>query len=366
MDARQRLSRMLLAFAVIFFVPVAAMAAGAEFRTTNFIVLGAPNAQFAKQVAQEAERYRHDLAIHWLGRELPQWEAPCILNVVAGNIPAQGVTNYVPLPGAVRDFRMEVVGTPERILDSVLPHEITHAVLASHFKRPLPRWADEGIATTVEHQAEKSKHDVKLREFLTTGRGIPMNKMFMMKEYPKEMLTLYAQGYSVCRFLIDQQGPQEFIRFIESYFHGGSWTQAVNKHYQYESLAELQDYWLRWLESGSGPVDRFAKITPATKPGSDIRLASGDSSAAAGTQDPPSVMLAGGSQTSDGWYQRQRDRVLNASASSAAVKTSAFPSISRPQSYSAAQPQPEQGSVPVYSAGPSTRWSPTNSSTIRR
>ncbi len=33
---------------------------------------------------------------------------------------------------------MEVIGTPERILDSVLPHEVTHTILATYFGRPLP------------------------------------------------------------------------------------------------------------------------------------------------------------------------------------------------------------------------------------
>ena len=49
---------------------------------------------------------------------------------------------------------MRVIGTPERILDSVLPHEVTHTVMATHFGQPLPRWADVGICTTVEHAAE--------------------------------------------------------------------------------------------------------------------------------------------------------------------------------------------------------------------
>ncbi len=121
--------------------------------------------------------------------------------MVAGdNLAAQGVTTYNPAP--VRDFQMEVIGTPERILDSVLPHEVTHTVLATYFGRPLPRWADEGICTTVEHVSERSKHEAKLREFLSSRRGIAMNQLFLLTEYPPDVLPMYAQGYSVCRFLI--------------------------------------------------------------------------------------------------------------------------------------------------------------------
>ena len=161
---------------------------------------------------------------------------------------------------------MEVVGTPERILDSVLPHEVTHTVLATHFGRPLPRWADEGICTTVEHVSERSKHEAKLREFLSSRRGIAMNRLFLLTEYPNDVLPMYAQGYSVCRFLIGQKDPQTFIQFLQDYMQHPSWTANIKKHYQYDSLAELQEYWLAWVAAGSGPVEKFAKVQPARTP----------------------------------------------------------------------------------------------------
>jgi len=238
----------------------------ANLRTRNFIVQ-APSPQLARAVGEAAERYRSELAIYWTGAELPPWPSPCPIRVVAGpNLAAQGVTTYNPAP--VRDFQMEVVGSAERILDSVLPHEVTHTVLASHFGRPLPRWADEGICTTVEHQSEKAKHEAKLREFLSSRRGIAMNRLFLLTEYPADVLPMYAQGYSVCRFLIDQKGPRAFIAFLEDYMRQPSWTANVQQHYGYDSLAELQEYWLKWVQAGSGDVSRFVKSdsddSPAT------------------------------------------------------------------------------------------------------
>ena len=67
---------------------------------------------------------------------------------------------------------MNVQGSLERILDSVLPHEITHTIFATHFGRPLPRWADEGACTTVEHSTERRKQEQLLIQFLTSNRGI--------------------------------------------------------------------------------------------------------------------------------------------------------------------------------------------------
>lgn len=371
----------------------------ADFRTANFLVM-APSPQLAQAVGVAAENFRRDLAIHWLGGELPPWPNPCPVRVVAGeNLAAQGVTTYNRSP--VRDFQMEVVGSSERILDSVLPHEVTHTVLATYFGRPLPRWADEGICTTVEHVSERQKHEAKLREFLATRRGISMNKLFLMTEYPQDVLPMYAQGYSVCQFLIAQRGPQEFIRFIGGYMQTPSWTLNVRNHYGYESLAELQQLWLDWVANGSGPVDAYVKAMPgpaggagvaqvaavsrdqsAVSPGGaalasnvsprDLALNPASLTLAQPTQppanQPPTNQAA---QASDsGWYGRLKPRGGTASAtpSLAAAGPQDRPRF-RPISpspadslYSAAQPQPEQGSIGVSGGGrliASDPWSAT-------
>lgn len=263
-DSRQRL--LIIGLLAGSFVCLGGMTARAASQRTQNFIIQAPTPQLAKAVAKAAESYRHDLAVYWLGSPLPAWPAPCPIRVVAGpSLAAQGVTTYNPAP--VRDFQMEVIGTPERILDSVLPHEVTHTILATYFGRPLPRWADEGICTTVEHVSERSKHEIKLKEFLRSRRGIAMNQLFLLTEYPSDVLPMYAQGYSVCRFLIDQQGPRTFIRFLEDYVRHPSWTANVKKHYDYDSLAQLQEYWLAWVADGSGEVDKYAKSTPRSQPG---------------------------------------------------------------------------------------------------
>src|SRR5687768_13871410 len=79
----------------------------ATFRTRNFIAMSRTPA-LAQAVGQAAEGYRHDLAEHWLGQPLPPWPSPCPIRVIAGDLPAQGVTQYNRSP--VRDFPVEVVG----------------------------------------------------------------------------------------------------------------------------------------------------------------------------------------------------------------------------------------------------------------
>jgi hypothetical protein len=59
---------------------------------------------------------------------------------VGEHLAAGGATTSVYDRGSVLVWRMTIRGSSERIFDSVLPHEITHAIFASHFRRQLPRW----------------------------------------------------------------------------------------------------------------------------------------------------------------------------------------------------------------------------------
>ena len=229
-------------------------------QSPNFRVY-ARNAQLANQVARSAEECRKQLAMHWLGRELPNWPEPCPVSVNDGpSTPASGETKYTLVGGGVVDFRMSVSGTPERIIDSVLPHEITHTVMASHFAalgKPVPRWADEGACTTVEHQSERSKHDIMLVRYLREERGIPFQVLFALKDYPRDMMPLYAQGYSLSCFLISQGGPRHFIKFLERGMETENWAGATDEFYHYPMLGKLQTAWNSWVSDGGGVVDNY-------------------------------------------------------------------------------------------------------------
>ena len=121
----------------------------------------------------------------WLGQTMPNWAQPCTMTVQVGpHLGAGGATSFVFDRGEVFGWRMTIQGSAERVLDSVLPHEVTHMIYATHFRRPLPRWADEGGATSMECASEKAKHRTMLLQFLRTGRGLAFNQMFAMTEYP--------------------------------------------------------------------------------------------------------------------------------------------------------------------------------------
>ena len=241
---------------------------GAGYRTANFIV-EAPTPQLAEEIGKAAEQYRKDLAIEWLGSAMPNWSRPCPIRAeVAPNLGAGGATSFVFDRGEVFGWDMKIQGSRERVLDSVLPHEVTHTIFASHFRQPLPRWADEGACTTVEHSSEKNKQQVMLINFLRSGRGIAFDDMFAMKEYPNDVLPLYSQGYSLARFLIEQKGRHEFLDFVGEGMKTDNWSADLKKHYGYSNLKDLQSQWLGWVKQGS---PNMAPQQPATQLASATR-----------------------------------------------------------------------------------------------
>lgn len=265
-------------FALVF--PQSAIGQHFLAETQHFRVF-ANDPNLAREVGQMAEQYRRHLALHWLEKEMPAWmeKVPVIVNC-SPRMLASGETKYTLVGGRVRQIQMVLSGTRERILDSVLPHEMTHTVLATHFAelgKPVPRWADEGACTTVEHASERSKHDTMLVRYLSEGRGIAFKGLFVMRDYPEDMMPLYAQGYSLCSFLIAQGGPRQFVRFLERGMQDEDWRAAIEQHYGYPLLGKLQSAWNDWVRDGGGSVSNYTAVALGYVPStasSDARLAS--------------------------------------------------------------------------------------------
>lgn len=250
MQSRKLERKSFLVVAITVLVLPANVLCAAGYRTANFVV-EAPNPQLAQKIGDAAEQYRHDLAIEWIGQPLPRWSQPCPITAeVAPTLGAGGATSFVFDRGEVFNWTMTIQGSEERILDSVLPHEVTHTIFASHFRQPLPRWADEGACTTVEHPVERARQHRLLIEFLRTGRGISFPEMFAMKEYPADVLPLYSQGYSLARYLIERGGRKRYIQFVGDGLASSNWPESLSQYYGIHDIAKLQNVWLEWVKRG--------------------------------------------------------------------------------------------------------------------
>jgi RNA polymerase sigma factor (sigma-70 family) len=266
-------------------------------RTANFVVYG-PSDVVTRAVANEAVFQRVVIAKKWLGKVLPDWKDPCEVRVVLAQGTGGGSSTFnfgegKSDPLALRGARMDLRGPLETILTTQLPHEVTHAVLATHFGKPLPRWADEGIAVLAEPPQEQANHDVRCREVIGAGRGIRLRQLFRMNEYPNDTIVAYAQGHSVVRFLLTRNPkPRSGQRLIDvngtavrpedplARRHGlltflqlglaGDWEQAGKEVYGFESVGALEAAWLEWMKTpASKPTPAAPPVVPTPAPPDD-------------------------------------------------------------------------------------------------
>jgi hypothetical protein len=218
---------------------------GASYRTQNFVV-EAPTPEIAQQIGQYAEHYRREKARLWLGREMTPWSEPCPLKVQVTGGGSGGATSFAFDRGQVLGQHMNIEGRLDRLLASVLPHEVTHTVFAYHFRQPVPRWADEGGSVLSEDEPERKHHERLVRQVLQQRRAMPLRRLFSLREYPRDVMVLYAQGYSVTAFLVARSSRPAFLNFVAAGMTQG-WDQAIRAHYRFNSVEELEQAWIRSL-----------------------------------------------------------------------------------------------------------------------
>ena len=306
------LRRLLLVCALAVLV-CSGSANAANYETTNFVV-EAPDPALAKKFGDMAEFYRREKALEWLGREMPNWPRKCPLQVIVNMGGAGGATTFGFGSDGGRSIvtsqQMEIRGDVKQLLHSVLPHEVTHTVLAHHFGQPVPRWADEGGSVLSENDEERFQHDVRCRELLNAGRGIKLGVLFRMANYPKDMIVLYAQGYSITAYLVEKggggrEGRGRLLQYLAIGMQGSSrdahgtpetWDNAARQVYGFDSTNAMEKAWLDYLRNPAPRVAARTNGTTATPTGyaSDTKTDIRSSAAPLPILEPP-VKAARGS-----------------------------------------------------------------------
>ena len=222
----------------------------------NFIVY-APTKEFAEQVAEKAEQLRYELAVQWTGKPLPgNWAEPCEVTCAIDKTHS-GWTRMSYNQGEVFGWKMELRGSEQLILDSVLPHEVMHTITACTRREPTPRWIDEGLAMQCEVPETLRPFEVRTQRCVESGTYIPLSNLLGEMEYPsdtKSLLTLYAQGHSVTSYLLENDPdcePSKVFEFID-HAKAQGWSKSLQKHYDIPNVSELERRWLSWV-SGRAP-----------------------------------------------------------------------------------------------------------------
>ncbi len=222
--------------------------------TPNFRILHT-DAQLAELAARAAEKVRAEQAKKWGSPELQKpWSPKCEIQLhPTGKAFALATGQAETTPGfstiesngnRVTTRRILLRGDHPQLLDAILPHELTHVVLADLFtSQVIPRWADEGMAVQAEPSAEQNLRAAELDEALASGKVFDLRQL-MSVETPaeKDWSLYYAQSVSLTRFLVAQGTPEQLITFVRESGTNGI-EPALREVYRINGYAELQERW---------------------------------------------------------------------------------------------------------------------------
>lgn len=258
------------AAALILWGVVAAPVSAATYQSENFEVTS-DSASVAREIAEAAEEWRRVLARHWFKRPLQQWDEICRIQVSSTKTGGSGWTNYEFLSGDLARIDIEMKGPPNRLLEYVLPHELTHVVLVTELNDTLPRWADEGAAMLSESRSQQLRQLLRVKQLIKAGSVIPFDQLFSMRRYPRKkdgLQAFYAQSFTLCEFLIERGGRGRFLQFVQE-GRSGNWDRLIERHYKLKDAEALQAAWSEWaLKKSQNPasLDAEAPVNSETSP----------------------------------------------------------------------------------------------------
>ncbi len=233
--------------------------------SANFRVFHADPA-FAEQAARVAEQTRTEVMGKWLGEAAPTpWSIKCEIYLHAnGQAYSKATGAPAESPGhssigaekrdasRISSRRIDLHVDDPNLLRAVLPHETTHATLAGQYgPRPLPRWADEGLAVLSEPADKLQRHLRPLPQLLQEGRTMKVDQLLQMEEYPEPRYlgAFYGQSASLVQYLSELRGPRAFTEFVRDSQRQG-YEAALQKHYEIRGFADLQQRWQQYLATG--------------------------------------------------------------------------------------------------------------------
>ncbi|MGF1579568.1 MAG: hypothetical protein ACFCD0_09410 [Gemmataceae bacterium] len=238
----------------------------------NFRV-DAPTEKVRQLIEKCAEKTRKECAMLWLGKELPQWKIPCPLKVeLTPDKDSNGATSFGFGPEGVLTRQMHVKGNLEDLLKSVVPHEVAHAIMADYYQRPVPRWADEGIAVLSEDSVFRKDYPKKLKVLTVNGRLIPLRRLMEMREYPHNVHSFFVQSTSVTQFLLKKKDRKTFLTFVKSGMET-NWDKAVKNQYGYANVEQLEEVWLKSQSPTARPaIDKRRRVRETNPKGQQSPL----------------------------------------------------------------------------------------------
>jgi hypothetical protein len=232
----------------------------------HFRVYHVDQAKLARSAAEAAEEARTTAYHKWFTDDSPEWDRPgeiFIYQTGRDYSAATGTPVYAPGHSEIRAEagrivvrRVHLHADVTGMVSAVLPHEVTHTVLAGQFgNKQVPRWADEGMAVLNEPRERIDRHLHALESIRDAGELFTMRQLVGMKDYPepRRLRAFYAQSVSLTQFLAKAKTPRDFVRFVRTGEADGYET-ALKRTYGWD-FEELEQRWRKHAFSKESGTD---------------------------------------------------------------------------------------------------------------
>lgn len=244
--------------------------------TANFRILHA-DAELARKIGDVAEATRAEQTRRWGSpATATNWTPKCDIYVYpnaaifhARTGQPEGSPGFSTMgldQGRVIARRVNLRADHPNILAAILPHEITHVVLADLFPDlQIPRWADEGIAVLSEPLSEQDLRAADLSGPLAENRLFRLADLMTM-DYPdgRYWSLYYAQSVALTRYLVSQGTPRQFVEFVRGSQRNGV-EPELKRVYRISGYEDLQR---RWLDHVRATPALAAKVAAGPNAGS--------------------------------------------------------------------------------------------------
>lgn len=238
--------------------------------TKNFRILHADQG-LAEKTARAAELAREQQFKRWMGASPSEtWSPRCDIYLYpTGKIFSQmtgqpeespGFSTMGMNGGRIIARRVNLRADHVNLVAAILPHEVTHVVLADLFpQQQIPRWADEGMAVLSEPSSEQRTRAADLDEPLSSGELFKVQDLMVM-DYPdgKHWALYYAQSVSLTRFLVEQGTPVQFVEFVQGSQRRDHQSE-LRRIYKIDGFEDLQKRWVSYARTKSSATGTLAK-----------------------------------------------------------------------------------------------------------
>lgn len=137
-------------------------------------------------------------------------------------------------------------------IESILPHELTHAMLNEFFggRRP-PQWLHEAVAGRFEQTREHYTEAAKMARAVVAGEHFRMRDLFEQKGYPQRVGLFYEQSANVVLYLFEA-GPEAMYVFLDELArtdndHDAACAAVLGLPKE-GAVEEFEKRWIEWMK----------------------------------------------------------------------------------------------------------------------